>query len=59
MDEIAKDTPGVKFEYIENTAEVKNTDLNKMYLNKIEELTKLKRRGNKNYEDNIDLNNLL
>ena len=61
LENAAKDTPGVEFKFIPNDGKVKDTLLNKMYLEKEKELAKLRRAKVKMYEDmeNIDLNNYL
>lgn len=55
----ADDTPWVKFEFIPSDWIEKWTKLNKMYLEKVEEVNKLRRKWVKIYEDKIELNDYI
>ena len=59
LTEAADDTPWVTFEFIESDWVRKDTELNNMYLDKVEEVNKLRRKKIKDYEDNIELNDYL
>lgn len=61
MQKVADDTPWVKFEFIKSNWIQKDTELNKMYLEKIDELDKLRKKKIKSYEngENIGINDYI